>query len=169
MTQPTDGCRREILAVLLQVVVMMMASACFGQSAPTKVPDSVHGIWILQSIYPTSNVQGPSSRQQRKLLGSRISISANSLDACRQSVAISSVDVNDVTADQFLTNTRISFEEVQIHAPTVAEVVINRRQSGNCYNAFPLPGQDIYVKGKNELLVDFEGVFYKAIRVRQPG
>lgn len=47
---------------------------------------------------------------------------------------------------------------------TVMEVVLNERQSGRCFAAFPLPGQDVYLKSKDEIVIAFEGVFYRVVR-----
>jgi hypothetical protein len=159
----TNYHRRLFMTLTLQLA-MTWGATSLGQSAQANIPDAVRGTWILRSIYPTQNVEGPSPRQQRKLLGSRISIGKSSLVACRQSVAITSVDVHAVTAAKFLANTRVSLEKVGFDAPTITEVVINERQPGTCYQAFPLPRQDIYIKNKHELLIDFEGVFYRALK-----
>jgi hypothetical protein len=79
-------------------------------------------------------------------------------------VPVISVKTSRVSASEFLANTRARFGEVGIDSPSIIEVVINDRESGTCFGSFPLPGQDLYVKGKNEILVYFEGVFYKALR-----
>jgi hypothetical protein len=124
----------------------------------------VYGTWILKSIYPTQNVEGPSPAQQKKLLGTAIVLNASTLKACGQSVPVKTIKVNQVSSTDFLEDNRVRFSEVGVEGASITEIVINHRQSGTCFDAFPLPGQDIYVKNKNEILVYFEGVFYRALR-----
>jgi hypothetical protein len=150
------------LAFLL--LVATLPSACRGQKIPDDARSTIRGTWVIKSIIPTQNVEGPDPSQQKKLVNTQIVLNAQTLKACGQSVPISSVDVHQVNQDDFLTNTRVRFNEVGIDTPSVTEVVINNREAGTCLGAFPLPGQDIYVKSKDEVLVDFEGVFYRAVR-----
>jgi len=116
------------------------------------------------SIYHTQNVEGPSPAEQKKLIGSEIVYSTRSLKACGQSVQITSTKTNRVDSGEFLANTRVRFNDVEIAAPSVTEVVLNNRQAGTCFGVFPLPGQDIYLKSKDEILIAFEGVFYRVVR-----
>jgi hypothetical protein len=156
---------RRTLELFAPLLVALLSSACFSQSTPV---DALHisGTWMIKSIYTTPNVEGPNLFQQKKLLDSTIVLDSRSLKACGQSVPITSVEVYQVTGADFLANTQVRFEEVGIGTPSITEIVINSRQSGSCFEAFPLPGQDIYIKSKDEILIDFEGVFYRAVRKR---
>jgi hypothetical protein len=137
---------------------------CPGQVVPAEARHEIRGTWTLKSIYPTQNVQGPGPSQQRQLLQSQIVIGVTSIKACGQSVTITSADVKAVSASEFLANNLVPLDSVGIHKPSVVEVILNQRQSGTCFGAFPMPGQDIYIKGSDELVIAFEGVFYRAIR-----
>jgi hypothetical protein len=79
-------------------------------------------------------------------------------------VPITSTDEFQVDSADFLANTLVRFSDVEIDAQVVTEVVLNNRQAGRCFEAFPSPGQDVYLKSKDELLISFEGVFYRAVR-----
>jgi hypothetical protein len=155
---------KRSLRPFVLLITLQVTCACFSQSGLTDEARIVSGTWVLKSIYPTQNVQGPSGSEQRKLLGSDIVFKAHSLEACGQSVPITSVETKQIGPSDFSADTRATFTEVGIETPTVTEIVINDRESGTCFGAFPLPGQIIYIKGKNELLIDFEGVFYRAVR-----
>lgn len=72
---------------------------------------------------------------------------------------ISSIEQHRVDFAEFLANTRVRFTELDIHAVTVTEVVLNDRQAGRCFEAFPLPGHDVYLKSKDEIVIAFEGFF----------
>ncbi|GLQ97276.1 hypothetical protein GCM10007863_16960 [Dyella mobilis] len=126
----------------------------------------VRGTWVLKSIYKTQNVQGPGVSEQEKLLGTTVSVSGSVLSSCGQSVPVKSIKVLEISPDDFLTDTRTRFNEVGVDASSIEEVVLNDRRSGACFAAFPLPGQDIYIKSRDELLIDFEGVFYRAVRTK---
>ena len=154
---PFARCAMVLLPVLC-------ASASVSQGDSIQQWHAISGTWLLTSIYRTSNVEGPSPSEQKKLLGTSIILSAGSLEACGQSVPIKSIRANQVSSDDFLSNTKVRFAEVRISTPEITEVVINNREAGRCFGAFPLPGQDIYIKNKDELLIDFEGVFYRALR-----
>ncbi len=153
-----------LLGFLALLLIVSLTSACLSQSTPVVAGHAIRGTWVMDSIYKTQNTEGPSPSQQMKLIGSRIILDTRSLEACGQSVPIKSIEAQQVTSTDFLTNTRVRFSEVGIEEPSVTEVVINKKQSGACFQAFPLPGQDIYIKSKDEILVDFEGVFYRALR-----
>jgi len=112
----------------------------------------------------SEDVEGPSPAEQKRLIGSEIVYGDRSLRSCGQSVAITSVNHNRVDADRFLADTRVRFTDVGINASSVTELVLNNRQAGSCFEAFPLPGQDVYLKSKDEILVAFEGVLYRAMR-----
>jgi len=155
--------RTSLNAVLL-LLILLSTSACFCQNEAANQSATVYGTWILKSIYPTQNVEGPSPAQQKKLLGTTIVLDASTLKACGQSVPVKTIKVNQVSSTDFLQDNRVRFSEVGVEGESVTEIVINHRQSGTCFGAFPLPGQDIYVKSKNEVLVYFEGVFYRALR-----
>ena len=77
---------------------------------------------------------------------------------------VKTIKVNQVSSADFLEDNRVRFSEVGVEGGSITEIVLNNRQSGTCFGAFPLPGQDIYVKNKNEILVYFEGVFYRALK-----
>jgi hypothetical protein len=155
---------RASLSAFLLLLILLPASACSGQNGTANGSTIVNGTWILKSIYPTQNVEGPSPAQQKKLLGTAIVLYARTLKACGQSVPVKTIKVNQVSSTDFLQDNRVRFSEVGLEGESVTEIVLNHRQSGTCFGAFPLPGQDIYVKSKNEIVVYFEGVFYRALR-----
>jgi hypothetical protein len=148
----------------LLLLIASVSFACHGQTSSSEAKDIIQGTWVIKSIYRTQNVEGPNPSQQKKLVGSHVIVSAQSLHACGQSVPVQSIEVHRLSSDDFLTNTRVRFSEVQIHSPSVTEVIMNNRQDGICFQVFPLPGQDVFIKSKDEILISFEGVFYKAVR-----
>ncbi|WP_233840414.1 hypothetical protein [Dyella sp. 2HG41-7] len=143
-----------------------LASDCFAQANSSEQRHLPKGTWILRSIYWTPNIQGPTLSQQNKLLNTSVILSDDEIKACGVSTPINSIEVNHISSDDFLANTRVRFNWVGIDTPIVTEIVINHASSGNCFGAFPIPGQDVYVKSRDELLIDFEGVFYRAVRVK---
>jgi len=144
----------------------LLAAVCFAQNEPEDASKIIQGTWKLTLIYKTPNIQGPSEIEQKELLNTSLKYSVQQLKSCNQSVAITSLEEHRVTASDFLAGTHVRFDQVKIDGPDIPEVIINKRRSGICFRVFPLPGQDVYIKGKNELLIYFEGVFYQALRVR---
>jgi hypothetical protein len=155
---------RWVRQCALLLLIASVSSACHGQSSSGDAKHIIQGTWVIKSIYTTQNVEGPNPSQQKKLVGSQVIVGTQSLHACGQSVPIRSIEVHQVSPDDFLTDTRVRFSEVEIHSPSVTEVVMNDRQDGSCFQVFPLPGQDVYIKSNDEILISFEGVFYKAVR-----
>jgi hypothetical protein len=148
----------------LNVLVVVGSITYGGQPAHIGMRDQIRGTWILRSIYPTQNVQGPNPSEQRKLLSTQIVIDATSIKACGQSVPIKSTDVKEVSATDFLAENLVPLDSVGIHKSSVTEVLFNQRRSGTCFGAFPIPGQDVYIKSRDEMVVAFEGAFYRAVR-----
>lgn len=150
--------------VLLASSLLAFVFGAHAQRPKSDVPPGIKGIWIIKSIYHTENVQGPSPSEQKQLIGSEVVYSDRTLKSCGESVPITSVVRHRVDSAEFLANTLGRFENVDIHAATVMEVVLNNRQAGRCFESFPLPGQDVYIKSENEAVIAFEGVFYRAVR-----
>jgi hypothetical protein len=143
---------------------LALISITHAQQPQTVAIHAIRGRWLIASIYHTQNVEGPSPAEQKKLIGSEIVYRTRSFKACGQSVPITSINTNRIDSGEFLANTRVRFNEVGIAARSVTEVVLNNRQAGTCFGVFPLPGQDIYLKSKDEILIAFEGVFYRVVR-----
>jgi len=153
---------RISVCVLFMGYVPVKASA---QAANVILPQDLNGEWTLVSIYKTPNISGISPEQARSLVGSRIKYEGGMLIACKQHVKIEKVDEKDISAAQFLSGRkRTRFSDVEIYAPSIKEITINANSSGNCFDTYALPGEDVYVKSQNELLVDFEGVYFRALR-----
>ena len=152
--------------VMLIYSLLIPISMAHSQKSQSDAASAIRGTWVIKSVYRTQNIQGPSPAEQKKLIGSRIVYSDRSLESCGQSVPITSTDELQVDSADFLANTRVRFSEVGIDARSVTEVVLNNRQAGSCFEAFPSPGQDVYLKSKDEILIYFEGVFYRAVRKR---
>ena len=153
--------RNRVVLTSSLLAFMLPAPAQDAQNGPAS---AIRGTWIIKSIYHTQNVQGPSPTEQKKLVGSEIVYGDQNLNSCGQSVPITSIDQHQVDSAEFLANTRVRFTEISIHATAVIEVVLNDRQAGRCFEAFPLPGQDVYLKSKDEIVIAFEGVFYRGVR-----
>jgi hypothetical protein len=150
--------------IMLAPSFLLLTVIAHAQQTQTDAASAIRGTWVITSIYHTQNVEGPSPAEQKKLIGSGIVYSDRSIKSCGQSAAVTSVEQKRVDAEDFLANTLARFSEVGINAPTVTELVLNNRQAGICFGAFPLPGQDVYLKSKDEILIAFEGVFYRAMR-----
>lgn len=136
-----------------------------AQVATVTLPQDLNGEWTLVSIYKTPNISGISPEQARSLVGSRIKYENGLLVACKQRVKIEKVNEKEVSAAQFLSGRkRTHFSDVEVYAPSIKEITINGNSSGNCFDTYALPGEDVYVKSQDELLVDFEGVYYRAVR-----
>jgi hypothetical protein len=136
-----------------------------AQATTITLPQGLNGEWILVSIYKTPNISGIGPEQARTLVGSRVKYENGLLVACKQRVKIEKVDEREVSAAQFLSGRkRTRFSDVEVYAPSIKEIIINGNSSGNCFDTYALPGEDVYVKSQDELLVDFEGVYYRAVR-----
>jgi hypothetical protein len=133
---------------------------CSGQ----EVPQAIQGSWTLRDVYKTPNVQGPSPSEAHTLIGSHVVIDSKELKSCGHRITISSVEVQQVTPEEFLANTKVRTKWLGLKCLRCTEVIINGRRSGSCFGAFPLPGQDVYIKDSGRLVIYFEGIFYDAVR-----
>ena len=166
MTQPIraymSGSR--FLLSLVAMAFLVAATNVPGQRSISDKRSLIEGTWVLKSIYKTQNATGVDGDQQRALLNSRISYKSGSLTSCKQSVPITVVDVNERSTKNLFADTNVGADELNLSGSTVTEVTFNKTQSGNCFGTFTLPGEDVYIKGKNELIINFVGVFYRALR-----
>ncbi len=150
----------------LLMLAMDFASLCASaQSKQANLPETLKGEWVLASFYKTKNIWGLGPEQAKALVGSKLKYEIGFLTACKQRAQIEKVDEKEVTAAEFLAGRNtVHFSDVEIYAASVKEITINGNSSGNCFDTHALPGEDIYVKSKDELLIDFEGVYFRALR-----
>jgi hypothetical protein len=155
---------RVQIKLTIWFIAVALAISSLGEDHASKEFKSLQGTWQLTSIYQTSNIQAIDSAQQQKLLHSRISYNAHSLRACGESVGIVSVESRRLSPKEFFAGYYVNFDEVGINGRSITELLINKDQSGNCFGTYTLPGQRVYIKGPNDLLINFGGVFYRALR-----
>lgn len=138
------------------------SGAGHGQRRVISLPPNLLGAWELSSIISTSNAQGPSGTEQKALLGTPVVYKTTSLHACDSAVSIYAVETKQVSANEFLYENSVSFENLGISQKAIERIVINNRSSGACFEEFPIPGQVVYLIGSGEALISFEGVLYRA-------
>jgi hypothetical protein len=157
--------KRQRALQLVVAALSLIPALSFGQVPTGNSPLVLQGVWILKSIYKTQSPQGPSGREQRKLLNTRVTYGSSTISACGIEIPIKIVDDRLISEEDFLADTNVRFHEVGIVSPMVRQITINNRQSGSCLKSFPLLGQEVYLTGHDQILIDFEGVFFKAVRV----
>jgi hypothetical protein len=148
------------------MVPMVFCAAGWSQSQ-TKPPfelKMVKGTWVLASIYKTRNVPGVDRAQAERLLNTRVTYGERSLTACGESIPITGINSRKQSRDFFFDDWRVRFDEVGVRSASITELAINSDQTGSCFGTFSLPGMDVYVKGQDELLVNFGGNFFRAVR-----
>ena len=154
----------RVALLIFGMTLFMPQALSFGQNGKEVSISELAGTWTLTAIYKTANPQGPSPSEQKRLLGAHIIYSAQKLTSCGASVEVETVERRRVSREDLLDGWHVRFSDLRLQGDSVQEVIVNRRQSGSCFGAFPLPGQDVYVRNQNEIIVAFEGVFYRAVR-----
>lgn len=147
------------------VILVLVGLRAVGLGAQTTgvVPKELNGQWVLRSYYTTPNVWGISRKQAHSLLGSRLVYRNGTLNACKQQITIQKVEQREVFSTQFLADSNVRFEHVGIVGASIREVILSGHEGGgNCFETYALPGENVYLKGPNELLVEFEGVYFRA-------
>lgn len=147
------------------VTLLVPGVPSMGQSATEVHYADLVGTWTLISIYRTSNVQGPSDSEAKRLLGTHIVYNVHTISSCGADNPIAAVKEKKLSPEDLLFDARIRFPELGLRGNAVKEITLEAGNSGTCFGAFPLPGQRFYIKSKNELVVDFEGVCYRAVRL----
>ncbi|MGI4828223.1 MAG: hypothetical protein ACRYFU_08545 [Janthinobacterium lividum] len=148
------------------MILLPIGASDFAQSAIQIHFGDLAGTWTLASIYRTSNVQGPSVAEGKRLLGTHVLYGPHMMSSCGKSVLIGSHEEQEFSEDDLLQDFRGRFSELGVRGKKIEGITMNPEPSAVCFGAFSLPGNVIFVKGKNELIVDFEGVFYRAIRLQ---
>src|SRR5947209_8514840 len=88
-----------------------------GVSGSAQGPTSIHfrdlsGKWVLASIYRTSNVQGPSNSEAKRLLGTSIVFRANKMSSCGVNVPIARIVERKLSQEDLLQDARVRFSEL---------------------------------------------------------
>ena len=157
--------KRHLALLVLVAALSSSLKLSFSQVPSVKSPAALRGTWILKSIYKTQNPQGPSGEEQRQLLKSRVTYRARTISACGIEIPITAMKDSLLSQEEFLAGTNVRFQEVGVMGATVHRITLNNRQSGTRLKSFPLLGQDVYLTGRDQILIYFEGVFFKAVRV----
>jgi hypothetical protein len=148
--------------ILMWVLLFVFA----GAASADPMPEGLIGTWRIVSVYTTKNVYGLHPKEQHKLLGSKVTISANNLASCGQIVEVKSVSTSRITTDDLLFSYRVTFHDLGIKDQSVLRVVINDNEDGNCLGRIALPGEEVYLKSAQEICVTLDGVVFKAIRIK---
>jgi hypothetical protein len=127
-------------------------------------PKNLTGNGYFALTTRTPNVWGISRKQAQSLLGSKLKYRNGALNACKQRVTIDKVEQRDVSPTQFLADWKVRFEHVGIVGTSIREITLNGNAGGNCFEAHAVPGENVYLKSPDELLVGFEGVYFRAAR-----
>jgi hypothetical protein len=161
MTRDTSG------YIWWWILASALSPHSFAGSVGAETPPSaIRGVWRLRSIYETKNVQGINFNQSTSLVGSRMIIGANWIASCDQRVQVSGVKTSSESAAAFSDKSNgVSLRDVGIQRPQVEYVELTGDKSGNCFGTYQVPGEQIFIKNQNELVVYFTGVYYRATRV----
>lgn len=164
---------RELIYFFAVGVLMFVGAAAAQDTAKSSgvsvTPKELIGEWTLVSIYDTPNIIGIDYKQANSLLKSRITYRDGYLSACNQRVRINKVERNVVTAAEFLAGRRYThFSDVGVTTPSISEITINDGETGNCFMTGTLPGEDVSLKSEDEILVDFQEVYYRGLRTASP-
>lgn len=154
----------QVACFLATVTLLSAENSSVAQSATKRHFGELAGKWTLVSIYRTSNMQGPSAAEAKRLVGTHIIYGAHKMSSCGAAVAISGLKEQSFSEDELLQGFHGRFSELGLREKTIDGIIIEQGASGMCFGAFPPPGRTIFLKSKNELIVDFEGVFYRAVR-----
>jgi hypothetical protein len=156
---------RAVICVALGVSIAPIAA--YGQDQQTTLPFALHGTWEIVGEYETRNVTALDQVEVRRLIGSLLTFSEGSLASCGQSIAISSIQVRALTGKEFFSGVYVNFSEVHISSTSVDEVLVDGDSAGDCRGSRTLPGEHVYIKSKNELLIQYEGGFFRAVKSKK--
>jgi len=153
----------RFIRIAASLSVLSFALSSFGENMPAELL----GGWRLVKVYKTDSLQGLSPREiQRKLLGTIVVFRASSLTSCGQTTNITSVVRSRIFPGDLLFQYHVTFESLGITSQTVDKVVLNNDESGNCLGELTLPGEEIYLKSHDEICVNLDGAFFKAVRIK---
>jgi len=149
--------------------VLLIILFCCDQRLAARVDlhRPVEGSWLIVGRYSTRNISAVSDEDMRALIGKRISISSDALESCGQRVKVKSVTTRFVKKPELILEERVSFEELGVKSDSLEEVetVFNQDQSVGCLGHLSLPGDHIYLKSANWIIVEFEGAFLSAKKI----
>lgn len=155
-------CPWRFIQIAVFLSVLWPAISSFGQS----VPAALLGDWRLVELYSTTSLQGLPPKEEKGLVGTTVVFRANSLTACGQSVDISSAVSSRISSDDLLFEYHATFKSVGITSQSVEMVLLNNDASGNCLGELTIPGELVYLKSQDEICINFDGAFFKAVRIK---
>jgi hypothetical protein len=131
------------------------------------LPSFMYGSWIIKSVYPTRNVTGLSKADEKRLFGSHVTFTRTSLASCGSSVPINALERKHVAEDEFFSGIYVHFKDVHIISETIEEVLVDGGEAGDCNGTGTLPGEHFYIKTPNEILIQYQGAFFKALKLKE--
>jgi len=165
---PTDRrALRKWITIAAMLIGTLLGPFCFPcrcQESSHALPESVYGSWVIKSVYKTHNVTGLNGAAERRLIGSHLRFTQGSVESCGASASIATVESKDVTEEEFFAGVYVRFKDVGVTTKTIDEVLVNGGEAGDCNGTGTLPGEHFFIKGRNEILIQYEGAFFRALK-----
>ncbi len=155
--------------ILVIILATVLASPHQGrcEDARQSLPSFIYGSWVIKSVYPTRNVTGLGKADEKRLLGSHLTFTRTSLASCGSSVSINALERKHVTEVEFFSGVYVHFKEVHIVTEAVEEILLDAGEAGDCNGTGTLPGEHFYIKTPGEILIQYEGTFFRALKLRE--
>lgn len=129
------------MRTLILFITMMLAATAKQE----KVPPGLIGKWAVGIPYDVRQPIGLDAGQEDKIKNLKITLTKNHIEVCGKTVPLKSLDVEDLSQEQFLARYNFSAEKIDLRGSHITEVTINRLESTNACGNFEDPGTHLFV------------------------
>lgn len=150
-----------------KIAVILLAAV--ASTAAQNVPRQLQGKWHIKRMLPAGGISCWSGKDAMRLIGTEIEYADGTVRWGMQLANIQSVEVSELTADQFYqehsgSGGQVSLSQLGIQVAKVTQVSFKHAEVKPIQGTYGIVGEDAFIKDKNTIVIDPCGVYFEAVR-----
>ena len=116
------------------------------------LPSDALGNWTVGKPYDVGQPIGLDAKQEDKINGLNIGLAPNHIEVCGKNVPIKSIDVDQLTRDDFLRKYNFPPDSIGLKGSSIVEVSINVLHSTRACGDFEDPGSHLFIADRHVVI-----------------
>ena len=143
---------------LLELGIIAFALLVEGQ-----LPSSVLGSWTVGKPYDVGQPVGLDAKQEGAITGMVIKVSQDQFVVCGKEIPIKSVDIEQLTSDNFLAKYNFTPNLIGFSSKNVIDISLNNLHSTKACGEFADPGMHLFIN-KSHAVVEVGNDYFQLAR-----
>jgi hypothetical protein len=147
----------------------LLVAALIATATAQDIPTQLQGRWIIRRIVPTHTVSCWSYAEGKRLIGTEIEYTADTLRWKDRVATHPLVGVLELSAEQFFqeysgSGSRVTFEQLGIQAATAMRITLTHPDVEPVWGEYAIPGDEVFIKDQNTIVFAVCNVYFEARR-----